>query len=67
MMGMAMPETVETPRPKYQGTVVCSNCHAEYKPTQWVHGYSDSGTADHFTGVMVTSCDTCPVCKTKAN
>lgn len=55
---------IETPKARYKGTVVCPNCHAEYKPGNWHRGYHE-GTSSEFTARSKVPDDCCPICNTE--
>ena len=64
---MWCPPTRVTPKPRYQNTVVCERCHAEYNPkTNWRLGYYLPNTAIEFVGLYTVPAGHCPMCKTKA-
>ena len=55
-----------TPKPRYQNTVVCPYCHAEYNPTvEWVYGFYKDGTADNFVTCGEIPQGVCPWCRKK--
>lgn len=61
-MGMAMPVLRKPPLPRYEGTVVCPHCHAEFAPSDhWHWGHYD-GTSTAFLSVLQLRRHECPVC-----
>lgn len=62
---MAEIEIKQKPKPRYENTVVCSKCFAEYdKDAKFEHGWYLDGTAgDFFTARVTSGC--CPVCRTR--
>jgi hypothetical protein len=66
IMGMATIETPKPPKPRYNWTVVCPQCWAEYSPGKWVRGFDANGrhsTAPmDFVPVIKVPDDACPNC-----
>jgi hypothetical protein len=59
-----------TPKPRWDNTVVCQKCHAEYsKNAKWVRGRYSNGPEDtstpNFIPSMLVPQGHCPVCLTK--
>lgn len=61
-MGMVTPGIISTPEPKYQGTVVCKHCLAEYRPRRWDYGYY-IGTTTQFVTIGSVDEEHCPICR----
>lgn len=56
-----------TPKPRWDNTVVCHECHAEYsKNTEWVRGrysnHPEDTSTPSFVASMVVPHGHCPVC-----
>jgi hypothetical protein len=50
------------PKSRYENTIVCPECHAEYrKNTEWVRGCYE-GTSSSFVASMIVPHGHCPVC-----
>jgi len=64
-MGMANPELIQTPKPRYSNTIVCQHCFAEYDPTlKWIRGYYPAGsTANDFIKTTNIPEGKCPICR----
>ena len=53
------------PKPRYAGTVVCSKCHAEYKPSaDWYRGRYANDTTGRFVAESRVPDGCCPICLT---
>jgi hypothetical protein len=67
-MGMAEVITKETPKPRYSGTEVCKNCHAEFKPGEWCKGiYHGLITSQQFLTMWRVEDGCCPMCGEEGN
>lgn len=68
-MGMAYIEPRMTPKPRYNGTVVCAECHAEFMPRKdWIRvvDMSEGTEAARHRKVGDVPTGHCPVCLEKA-
>ena len=65
-MGMAMPQIMETPKPRHKKTIVCPSCWAEYTPnSKWVYGRYAKGTTGEFITYGKVPEGVCPICRKK--
>jgi hypothetical protein len=61
-MGMATPTLRTTPKPRYEGTVVCPHCYAEFMPSDHWHWGHYEGTTTQFLVTSRIKREDCPIC-----
>ena len=49
-------------KPRYNGTIVCPHCHAEYRPCSWRYGYYN-GTEGTLVEMGKIPQGYCPSCR----
>jgi hypothetical protein len=64
---MGSGEAIEIPKPRYNGTIVCPHCYAEYSPGNWcfaVNTANGTQTPDYNPIAKIPD-DECPICREK--